>query len=253
MFSRKERPVAGDQTSSAVEDAVQRALNGDRISRDVIVIGTSAGGLVPLSRLLSDLGPGPPASVVVVLHRSAFAKSRLIEILGRRARMPVVEPEHGQAIRHGVVYVAPRDRHLLVHHGVACVTQGPREHGFRPAIDPLFRSAAASYGSRVVGVLLSGLGDDGSLGLGAIKRGGGLSLVQDPGEAEFPAMPFNAMRREDIDAVFRINEMADALSAIALGGMVTRPPSSDDRERATETARPRLGGATARPSSATSP
>src|SRR5262249_623617 len=162
-------------------------VNSERIRRDVIAIGASAGGVSPLIRLLADLPPDLAASVVVCVHRSPIRITNLVDVLARRSRVPVVEPQDGAPLDRGVVYLAPRDHHLVLEDGVLRATRGPREHMARPAIDPLFRSAAAAYEARVVGLLLSGMGRDGVDGLVAIKRVGGLSLAQDPKEAEFPA------------------------------------------------------------------
>jgi two-component system chemotaxis response regulator CheB len=160
-------------------------INGERIVRDVIVIGASAGGVQALLGLLGRLPDALPAAVAIVLHRSPFHETRLPWVLGRRTKVRVVEPSEGEPVEHGTVYVAPRDRHLVFRDGTVWMDGVPREHRTRPAIDPLFRTAAAFYGPRVVGVLLSGMGGDGVSGLMHIKAHGGLSMVQSPAEAQF--------------------------------------------------------------------
>src|SRR5207253_1320900 len=130
-----------------------------------MLIGASAGGIEAISRLLAQLPVDLPASVCVVQHQSPGPAGRLVEIFGRSTSLPIAWAEHGQPIRPGHVYVAPPDHHLMVADSHLLVSSGPQENRLRPAIDPLFRSAAASRGSRVIAVLLSGLLDDGVAGL----------------------------------------------------------------------------------------
>lgn len=193
-------------------------LNLARIARDVVVAGASAGGVQALIQLLDALPADFPGAVAIVLHRSPFHETRLPEVLGRHATVKVSEPADGEPLQPGKVYVAPRDQHMLVEDGCLRLNRGPREHRTRPAIDPLFTSAATAHGPRVVGVLLSGMGADGVSGLIAIKRAGGISLVQSPEDATFPVMPLNAIARDDVDAIMSIDEIAAALRALAAGG-----------------------------------
>src|SRR6476646_7307779 len=139
---------------------------------DVIVIGASAGGVEAISRVVADLPRDLPASILVVLHISRGRS--LPEILTRASRLPATHPMDGEPLEYGRIYVAPPDHHLVVDAGVARVAHTASENGVRPAIDPLFRSAARVYGSRVVGVVLSGTLDDGAAGIVAIKQGGGV-------------------------------------------------------------------------------
>jgi two-component system, chemotaxis family, protein-glutamate methylesterase/glutaminase len=192
-------------------------INAERVARDVIVIGGSAGALLPLLRLLEGLPRSLPATIAVVLHRSPFHETRLPWVLGRRTRLMVAEASDGDPLGHGMVYVAPRDQHMLVENGVLRLDRGAKEHRTRPAIDPLFRTAASVYGNRVVGVLLSGMGADGVSGLLHIKASEGLSLVQSPAEAEFSVMPMRAINEDDVDAVLRIEALPDVLLALATG------------------------------------
>src|SRR5690349_11267302 len=140
---------------------------GER-NHDIVAIGASAGGLEPLRRLVSELPAGLPASFFVVVH--VGSASRLVEIFDGVGPMRVTEAESGEAIEPGRVYLAPPGRHLLLHDRHVLLRRGPRENMSRPAIDPLFRSAACSFGARVIGVILSGALNDGTAGLAAIKR-----------------------------------------------------------------------------------
>jgi two-component system chemotaxis response regulator CheB len=195
-------------------------INAESRVRDVITLGASAGGVQALMRLLVLLPADLPAVLCIVLHRSPFHETQLPLVLGRRARLPVVEPTDGFPVRPGIVYVAPRDQHMVMHDGVMRLDRGPKQHRTRPAIDPLFRSAAAAYGSRVVGVLLSGMGADGVTGLIDIKHSGGVSLVQSPAEAEFPTMPSRAIKEDDVDGALTVAGIARVLPILAAGGAV---------------------------------
>jgi two-component system chemotaxis response regulator CheB len=202
-------------------------INTERIRRNVITIGTSAGGVEALRCLFSLLPGDVPAAIALVLHRSPVFESRLPLVLGRRTRLRVVEPADGEPFKPGSIYVAPRDQHMLLENGVLRLHRGPKEHGTRPAIDPLFRSAAEAYGERVVGVLLSGLGDDGVPGLVEIKKAGGLSIVQDPEAAPRPSMPCAAIRDDDVDAVLKVHDLAAAIVDLAKGEVVDlKPPEA---------------------------
>jgi two-component system chemotaxis response regulator CheB len=135
--------------------------------------------------------------VGLVLHRSPYFESRLPSILGARSALRVVEPEDGDPVKRGDVLVAPRDQHMIFDGDVVRIYRGPKEHMSRPAIDPLFRSAAWAFGPRVVGVLLSGMNADGVPGLIRIKARGGLSLVQSPAQTEYSVMPSRAIHEDD--------------------------------------------------------
>jgi two-component system chemotaxis response regulator CheB len=205
-------------------------INEERVPRDVVTIGASAGGVEMLIRLFRSLPRDLPAIVAVVIHRSPIFETRLPLVLGRRARLPVVEPEEGEALVPGCIYVAPRDQHMLITPGRIRLTRGPKEHSTRPAIDPLFRSGAEAYGPRTTGVLLTGFGADGVRGLIAIKAAGGISLVQDPEEAPRPALPRSAIANDDVDAILTIDEMAQAIVDLSAGKTLTR--SRNDATRA---------------------
>jgi two-component system chemotaxis response regulator CheB len=167
--------------------------------RGVIVIGASAGGVEALKQLAAGLPDDLPLPVLVTLHMAAGSPSVLARIIDRAGPLPAAQAVDGEPLRPGRIYVAVPDRHLMVadHHVV--VSKGPTEDGHRPAINPLLRSAAVAYGSRAIGVLLSGVLDDGVLGLQAIRSRGGVTVVQDLDDALFPDMPRNALAAQTVD------------------------------------------------------
>jgi two-component system chemotaxis response regulator CheB len=179
---------------------------------DIIVIGASSGGLDALRILVEGLPIDLPAAVFVVLH--VGVRSHLVGVLENVASLRVVQAISGAPVEHNTIYVAPPGLHLLLHDGHVLLRRGPRENMARPAIDPLFRSAAATFGGRVIGVVLSGILNDGAAGLRAIKRCGGLAVVQDPADADFPDMPANALRHVEVDHVSDIAEMAGLLGRL---------------------------------------
>ncbi len=156
---------------------------------DVIVIGASAGGVDIVQQLAAGLPRDLPAAVFIAMHVPAYHKTLLPEILARSGPLPASEASDGERIRHGHIYVARSGRHLLLDHGVVRVAEGPKENGHRPSIDALFRSAARAYGPRVIAVVLSGRLDDGASGALAVKRRGGLFVVQAPQDAAYSDMP----------------------------------------------------------------
>lgn len=192
------------------------------LRRDIIVIGASAGGLQPLQRVLSDLPVDLPAAVFVVLHMGAT--SHLVEVLDRVAALPVVAAGSGRPIQPGRVHVAVPGVHLLLHDMHMLLRRGPRENLARPAIDPLFRSAACSFGARVIGVVLSGALNDGTAGLLAIKRCGGVTVVQQPDDAAVREMPLSALLRMDIDHVAPAAALGGLLARLALEPAGETPP-----------------------------
>ena len=179
--------------------------------RDLIVIGTSAGGVEALPRLLAQLPADLPAAVCIVQHLMALGSSSLVEILQRATALPVRWGEHGDALEPGHVYVAPAGVHMAVTDGVIELLGGPRENHSRPAINRLFRSAAASRGNRTIGVLLTGMLDDGVAGLLAIKRAGGVTIVQDPADAAFESMPSAAIGARAADRILPLDAIGAAL------------------------------------------
>lgn len=183
----------------------------------VIVIGASAGGTGALSDLVSRLPRELPAAIFVVLHIPDYSKSILADILQRRSQLPVRPAEDGEPIVAGQILVAPPEVHLLVEDGRVLLSHGPRENRHRPAIDPLFRSAARYYGPRVIGVVLTGMLDDGTSGLLAVKARGGRALVQDPEESPFASMPQSAIEHVKVDYILPIAQLADKLIELAVG------------------------------------
>ena len=179
--------------------------------RDLIVVGGSAGSFAPLSTLVRALPSSLQACVLIVVHSSSESMGTLSKILGRSSQLPISIAEDGQSIEPGV-FVAPVDQHLIVTPEAVRVTRGPKENGFRPAVDPLFRTAAEAYGPRVIGVLLSGALDDGVYGLSEIKAHGGLAIVQNPDDAEIPSLPRNAIAHVAVDHVLTAAAIASLLA-----------------------------------------
>jgi two-component system, chemotaxis family, protein-glutamate methylesterase/glutaminase len=184
--------------------------------KDLIVIGASAGGLQAIRQLVSLLPAALPACVLVVLHISSKSRGSLPAIFARCSALPVFGAVHGAPIRPGRIYVAPPDHHLLVGPSSLVLDRGPHVNRARPAIDPLFCSAAALFGARVIGVVLSGLLGDGSAGLLAIKRAGGVAVVQDPDDAEFSDMPERALARVSVDYSAPLREIPELLRQIVV-------------------------------------
>jgi len=207
------------EQEGALADALTEA---EIFRRDVIVIGASAGGLEPLQHILSDLPADLPAAVFVVMH--VGATSYLTEILERSAALPVRRAQTGDRIVFGHIHVAVPGLHLLLHDGHLLLRRGPRENLARPAVDPLFRSAAATFGGRVIGVILSGALNDGSAGIRAVKQCGGIAVAQHPHDAAFPDMPLNAARHADIDHMVPAAEMGALLARLAREPAAPTPP-----------------------------
>lgn len=184
---------------------------------EAVVLGGSAGGIEALERVLARLPDAFAAPVLVALHVSPRGVSVLPRILSRAGPLQAAHARHGEALVPGRVYVAPPNHHLVVDdHGVV-LSRGPQENGHRPAIDPLFRSAARAFGARLAGVILSGALDDGAAGLAAVKAAGGVAVVQDPADAGFPAMPRHAMERVEVDHVMPAQGIGGLLAELADG------------------------------------
>lgn len=166
---------------------------------EVVVIGASAGGVGSLQRVVARLPAGFPAAIFIALHLPDGVRSALPEILTRAGPLRATHAENGAAMEPGRIYVAPSGCHLTIERACMRVTRGAREHGFRPAIDSLFRSAAREFGPRAIGIILSGLLDDGTAGLVEVKRAGGLAIVQDPADTEWPSMLKSALAHVDVD------------------------------------------------------
>jgi two-component system chemotaxis response regulator CheB len=186
----------------------------------LVVIGASAGGVHALLRLAEALPRNFPAPVCVVQHVGNHP-SLLPELLSFRGDLPAVHPTEGELLRAGTIYVAPPDHHVLVEGPRLKVTHGPRENHSRPAIDPLFRSAAATWGARVIGVVLTGQLDDGAAGLKTVKECGGITIVQDPASAAQPEMPLAALAATTVDHCVTLEELAPLLQRL----VATRAPA----------------------------
>jgi two-component system chemotaxis response regulator CheB len=195
--------------------------------RDLVVVGASSGGVEALVALLGGIPEGFPAAVFVVLHVRPDSPSQLPAILNRAGRVPVAHAVDGEPIRRGRVYVAPPGMQTYVHRGRISVQRGPAENLYRPAVDPLFRTAAHHYGARVVGVILTGSMDDGAAGLLAVKRGGGITIVQDPRDAMFSSMPANAQQAAAPDHIVVLSAIAPLLVQLVSEHVGDDPLSSE--------------------------
>jgi two-component system, chemotaxis family, protein-glutamate methylesterase/glutaminase len=207
-------------------------------NRDIIVMGASAGGLNAFNRIIKQLPDDLNAAVFIVWHLSPYSTSMLPEILNRAGKLKAKHPTDGESIEMGKVYIAPPDHHLLLESGRVRLTKGPKENRFRPAVDPLFRSAAYSYGSRVVGVVLSGALDDGTAGLWAIKDRSGIAVVQDPADAEQSSMPASALKNVEVDHCLPVAEIPALLVTLTQEqvGEESRAPMSKHLEIETKIA-----------------
>lgn len=177
----------------------------------IIVIGASAGGFEALKTITRSLPPGFATPVFIVWHMSPDVQGILPTVLNRSKTIHAAHGINNEEIKANRIYVAPPDHHMLIEDGILLITHGPKENRFRPAVDPLFRSAAYAYGNRVIGVILSGALDDGTAGLWAVKQYGGVAIVQDPRDAEVTSMPENAIRQVKVDHVVPATEIADLL------------------------------------------
>ena len=184
-------------------------------ARDIIVIGASAGGLNPLRTVVSALPANLPATVFIVRHIGASSGSLLPEILERAGCLKATHACDGEQFKPGHIYCAPPDHHMMIEDQCVRLTRGPKENRSRPAVDPLFRSAALALRTRVVGVILSGALDDGTAGLWSVKYCGGITIVQDPSEAEFPGMPQSALNHVQVDYCLPLPEIAPTLVNLA--------------------------------------
>jgi two-component system chemotaxis response regulator CheB len=179
---------------------------------ELVVVGASWGGLAAVGSLLEGIPPDAGFAVAIVQHRRADPFNGLVEALRRRSTLPLAEVEDKEPIELGRAYLAPSDYHLLVEPGSFALSTEERVNFSRPSIDVLFETAADSYGSDVVGVILTGTGDDGVAGLSRIKEGGGMAIVQDPATAERPELPAAALAVVQADAVLAVDEIPAVLA-----------------------------------------
>jgi two-component system, chemotaxis family, protein-glutamate methylesterase/glutaminase len=192
-------------------------------SSQIVVIGASSGGLDAVQTVAGGLSHDFPAPICVVIHTSPDSPGVIHEIVGRATDMVTVALRQAEKLEAGKIYFPPPDCHLVIEPGRVRATKGPKENRFRPAIDPLFRTAAQVFGPRAIGVILTGNLDDGTAGLGAIKRLGGRAIVQDPRDALFPAMPQSAIGHVNVDYCVRLDQIAPLL--IDLTGRPVRAPT----------------------------
>jgi two-component system chemotaxis response regulator CheB len=183
-------------------------------NRNIIVIGASSGGFMALRELVKTLPRNLDAAVFIVWHIPPDIQGVLPQSLNKIGNLPAANATDHEPIVNGRIYVAPPDHHLLLEENEIRITRGPKENRFRPAVDPLFRSAAYIFGPRVIGVVLSGALDDGTAGLWIIKQRGGIAIVQDPDEAEVRSMPENALKAVDIDYTLPVDEMGPLLGTL---------------------------------------
>ena len=257
LESRKTRFEAGgprvrsgqsDVTDTTGENAIPSPPAGaepDR--RDIVVIGASAGGIQALNAIVPRLPEDLPAAVFVVMHLAPTARSSLAAIIGRQTLLRTSAASDGDRIERGRIYVAPPDRHMVVEDDHIRLSRGPRENGHRPAIDPLFRTAARHFGPRVIGIVLSGNLSDGTVGLKAIDDHGGVTVAQHPGDALHPGMPGSAVDEVDPHHVLPASEIAELVVRLStepapLPVTPSGPPDLSARAELANMSCPECGG-----------
>ncbi len=203
--------------------------------RNIIVIGASAGGVYALKELMASLPPDFDATIFLVVHVSPHSPSYLPDILNHVGPIKAVHPKDGELIQPGHIYVAPPDHHLLIEYDQVIVKKGPKENRFRPSIDALFRSAAYTYGPRVIGIVLTGMLDDGTSGMWSVKRLGGICIVQEPEEAMYASMPNHVMEYVAVDFVVPVSKMAMLLSDLITEWVPDRPDVVQEELKRIET------------------
>jgi two-component system chemotaxis response regulator CheB len=183
--------------------------------KHVVVVGASAGGFQAVSKLLSTLPEHMPAAIFVVIHLAKASQAGIIQsYFEKESKYTCRIPEHEEEIKAGMIYFAPPDYHMLLKADKILLTKGPHENRWRPSINVLFRSAAAVYDSRTVGIIMSGMMDDGTSGMSAVKRSGGICIVQEPSEAEYPDMVQNVLNNVDVDYQVPVSDMGYILDDI---------------------------------------
>jgi two-component system, chemotaxis family, protein-glutamate methylesterase/glutaminase len=193
--------------------------------RDIVVIGTSAGGVEALRELARGLPADLPAAVLIVIHTPTRSPGLVPQILSRVGTLPAAHAQDRDPVQQGHIYVAPAGSHMIVEDGVIRLVRGARENLHRPSIDPLFRSAALNYGRRAIGVILTGALDDGTAGLHAVKRCGGVAVVQDPADATYPSMPQSALRNVRVDHSVPLADIPALLGRLAREPLPEIPPA----------------------------
>ncbi|PSF07026.1 chemotaxis protein CheB [Marinobacter halophilus] len=194
-----------------------------------VVVGASAGGMAALKELVAQLPEDFPAPVFVVNHMGMHTTGEaLVNVLNGSGNLPCAQAHDQQAFKSGHIYLAPSDQHMLIDNGKILITKGARENRSRPAIDPLFRSAAVAYGNRVIGIILTGYLDDGTSGMMAIKRCGGVCIAQDPEDAAYPDMPRSVIANVGADYCMPIAGMGALLSELVTRELPERTPVPED-------------------------
>ncbi|MBZ7927668.1 chemotaxis protein CheB (plasmid) [Ensifer adhaerens] len=212
-------------------------------TRNFIAIGGSVGSVAAVKQLLSQLPVGFAPSVFIALHVGARGSNLLADIFAENAPIPVTTAVDSETIEAGHVYVAPADRHLIVSQGLIWLGKGPRENLSRPAIDPLFRSVGADYGAASIGLVLSGMLNDGAAGLADLKRCGGIAIVQNPADAEAPDMPVGALAATDVDYRASLADLPKLLVKLVGEPAGSSPPVADDIKLEIDIALGRQSGA----------
>ena len=200
-------------TNGNLNNREKKGIHGDTIigGQRIIVMGASSGGFDALKKLVQGLPPDFNASLFIVWHMSPDVPGILPQVLNRVNKIYAAHAYDGEEIKPNRIYISRPDHHLLIRNRKVRITHGPKENRFRPAIDPLFRSAAYAFTNRVIGVILSGALDDGTVGLWTVKHYGGVAIVQNPSDAEVPSMPENAMRQVNVDHCVPVSEIAELL------------------------------------------
>lgn len=201
------------------------------VKSDIVVIGASAGGVYALKELVATLPADFKAPIFVVQHVSATSPSMMPEILNHSGPLRAVHPQDGDPIRAGYIYVAPPNYHLLVEADKVLVRKGPKENRFRPSVDALFRSAAYTFGPRVIAVVLTGLLDDGTSGMWSVKRMGGIGIIQEPQDALYPSMPQSVLEYVAVDHIVPVAELGSLLTRLTDEHTPETPVAVTDEER----------------------
>ncbi|MEP7093620.1 MAG: chemotaxis protein CheB, partial [Flavobacterium sp.] len=199
--------------------------------RNIIVIGASSGGISAIKEVINGLPQNINAAVVVVIHVSIHSNCSIIaSILQNYTSLTCVVASNGQVLQKGHLYLAPAGHQMMLKEDSIVLTHGPYENKYRPAIDVLFRSAAVYYGNRVIGVILTGLLDDGTSGMYAIKKSGGLCIVQDPSDASFPDMPNSVINKITVDYILPVTEIAETIMSFLAVPLPPEVPISKEIE-----------------------
>ena len=207
----------------------------NKTKKDIIVIGTSTGGLEALGILVAGLPKDFPASLFIVRHTRYDAPGILAKILEKSGMLQAITVWQREPIQPGRIYVAAPDRHMLIERDAVYASTGPKENRFRPAVDPLFRSAALAYGRRVIGVVLTGALDDGTAGLKAIKQHGGTAIVQDRRDAVASSMPRSAAMHVQVDYSVPIADLAPLLWRLTADYFAEETPPMPNKQTEIET------------------